>query len=302
MSALSMKGTLFPVADSTDREAWLEIRRTGVTATDVAKIGSGGAGAFRSVLRDKRGELADFRNRFMEHGSEREAAIAAWVELKFTIAPSSTLFAHRDNPRYLATPDGVSKDFAFSGELAEIKTTKNEWDGPSAFYTRQMQWQMFVTGADYTYFVWEQHDDNWQPMDLEPHYVGVRRDQAMIDDLREKADELLRFMDDEEPMPDPAIDDLITRRLEAKADLDQQQKLLDSIDERIRAYIGDRPSMKVLGSAGNLTYSTSTSQRFASTEFKKAHPDVYSQFVKESQSTRLTITPLTAAEEESSAA
>lgn len=226
-------------SDPTIREAWLEQRRGGVTATDIRDAGNGArrreiihekvtgeqSRAGEQVVRNGKGLTLDF---YAEHGNRREPIIAAWVEQKFGISPCSEVYAHGENPRHLASPDGVSLD-PFTGALvvgesnaclAEIKTsTKDlnpglmdegrrliEVNPRSVFaqknYYSQMQWQMYVMNASATLFVWEEHNGEvdpetgtFSPVGV-PQYAWIPRDQKLIDVLvNEVAPKLLADID-----------------------------------------------------------------------------------------------------------
>lgn len=299
------------IATSDDRPAWLTARRGGVTATDVAAIGgNAGRKTFERILADKRAEAAEWKgNRYTRHGNEREPMILDWVSRKSAaggfgsgaLIPSRDLFAAADNRRHLATPDGRSEDWEFFQELVEIKTTNHPFKSIPADYLRQIQWQQHVMGADRTLFVWELHED-FQPVDLEPNWQWVKRDQAAIDELVEKAELLLSFMDGEAPMPDPFADDLITRYLLQKDVVTEATESLKAIEAEVRAWIGDRPAASVIGTLGDLSFSTSSTTRLDTTAIKKDHPDLWQAYAKASPTSRLTITPLkTEAAEEAAA-
>lgn len=221
--------------DPSIREAWLEQRRGGITATEIRDWGTASkrrdiiAGKVTGVEadRDVRVRSTGFSlDDYATHGRVREPIIAEWIQRRFGIVPCSHVFAHGEHPRHLASPDGVSRE-PFSGELivgadaslAEIKTsTKNlmpgrispmrvllEIDESSEFarkgYYSQMQWQMWVMNAARTLFVWEQHDGKVDP-DLgtfspigTPEYVWVPRNEAHIAALVQRAERALAEID-----------------------------------------------------------------------------------------------------------
>lgn len=244
-----MKTTLTPIvpimgvpdgASSPDpavKQAWLEQRRGGITATEIRDCGTGTKR--RAIITGKvTGEEVNIDDvvvrstgftlgDYARHGKRREPVIAEWVERRFGITPCEHLYMHGQNPRYIASPDGVSRD-PFSGELivgtaeailAEIKTaTKDlhpgtldenrvlvEIDESSTFaqknYYTQMQWQMFVMNAAMTLFVWEQHDGKIDPETGTftpigtPQFAWVPRNQRLIDILVKQADKMLAEID-----------------------------------------------------------------------------------------------------------
>jgi len=290
------------IATSDDRPAWLAARRGGVSATDVAALGgkSPSRAAMERIAADKRAELKEWSgNRYTRHGNEREPLILDWVARKSAVGgfgsgalvPSHDLFAHPDDSRYLATPDGRSEDWDYGCELVEVKTTLKDFASVPADYLRQVYWQQFVMGAERTLFVWEVHE-NFVPTTMEPSWRWIPRDQAAIDELRAKADILLDFMAGKFPVPDPVADELITRYLLQKDVVTSATDALKAIEDEVRAWIGDRDSAQVLGTVGDLSFSTYPSKRLDSTQLKKDHPDLWESYAKESTLSRLVISPL----------
>lgn len=187
------------VADKGVSEAaWLLARRAGVTATEVRDIVAGRKSVARVVAEKRSGGVVDLsRVPAVRHGVEREPVIAEWVERRFGILPSDTLYRAEENSGYLATPDGVGE---VDGELCicEIKTSTHDvFPGSERYrswgYADQVQWQLFVTGVRKCLFVWEQHED-FVPVALEPAYAWVVRDEARIGVLRAVADDVLAVL------------------------------------------------------------------------------------------------------------
>ena len=145
------------VADSTDRVAWLRARSQGITATDVAKLAT--EKSVHNAAREKINGSGFGGNPYTDHGRAREPEIAAWVLANYGIEPSTNLFHAADQPRHLATPDGLGLAGNGVFELAEIKTTSKPWRSIPRSYLRQIWWQQYVLGADRTLLVWEEHDN-----------------------------------------------------------------------------------------------------------------------------------------------
>jgi hypothetical protein len=196
------------------RAAWLDQRIGGITATDLRDWGQGSKR--RAIITEKvTGVYDGGTNPYWEHGIRREPVIAEWVEQNFGISPCMNVYSHHDNPRHLASPDGVSLD-PFTGALlvgttdaalCEIKgSTKDLTPGPldgaryvirvsegspfdRANYYTQIQWQMYVMNATVTLFVWEQHDGKPDPETGQftplgpPDWCWIPRDQQYIDFL-----------------------------------------------------------------------------------------------------------------------
>jgi hypothetical protein len=178
------------VADSSDRVAWLRARSRGITATDVASLST--PHSVTGVVRTKLYGSRFTGNRFSEHGKEREPIIAEWVEQRFEIAPSTSLFHAEHDLRHLATPDGLRECDDGHLELAEIKTTNKAWRSIPRNYLRQVWWQQYVLGAERTLVAWEQHE-NFVPVG-EPQFRWVDRDDSEILKLRALVDQVIHAL------------------------------------------------------------------------------------------------------------
>ena len=194
----------------TDKAAWLEFRRGGLTATEIRDLAKGYAADRRRILQEKvTGERPDLSgNQYIEWGNLREPVIQEWILERFGIQPSASIYGHDEDPGRLATPDGLLvDDFTEEVLVAEIKTSKHDLtpgrlDGDRVLYEvargshfaktgyyDQMQWQMHVVGATLTLFAWEGHNDNWSgwpgrgPVPTEISHAWVPIDRARIAEL-----------------------------------------------------------------------------------------------------------------------
>ena len=177
----------------TEYEGWLEARRHGVSATAVAAAAT--PSGFRDVVSTWGQSIDD--NPMMAFGREAEPELMRHAHREYGILASDWLIAG-ENPRHLATPDGLSLDHT---EIAECKTTGDGWDGAETNpkklpirYRRQVQYQLMVTGAERCLFLWQLRvpdDHGWFYMPwLQPKTVWIDRDPDMIRDLTEVADRL----------------------------------------------------------------------------------------------------------------
>ena len=206
---------------------WYGQRMEGITATEVRDLAKGYKSSRNKIAREKlTGDRANLAGKpAVEYGKLREPLIAAWVQRRFGIPASDLLYVQDADPRYLATPDGVEVD-EYLGKVfvSEVKTSKHDLTpgrmkdgvlvltkGPGGKwylqdnyfagtgYYDQMQWQMYVMGAERTLFAWEQHDDDWtewptrapRTLSDEPGWCWVLRDDKRITELKLIADEFL---------------------------------------------------------------------------------------------------------------
>lgn len=194
------------IASSFNRQEWLRARQRVATATEVAELRRHGV-AFRRELVAKKLQppVEIVGNRYIDRGHEREPVIAAFVaRLWPRVRGNDVLLSAAENERHAATPDLLG---VVDGELVcgDIKTSKYDLrpsrrDGYfwSTHYYGQLQWQMYVTGTRRALFVWERHDDAWpspQPLELEPEWEWVDRDDAEIGRMVATADLMLADLD-----------------------------------------------------------------------------------------------------------
>ena len=181
----------FVASKALSKERWLGARREGVTATQVAKAASG-PGGFEQAVTDYREEFQETDNPYMKFGRDWEGPISMRLKDSHGILPNDWLISSAVSDHYLATPDGLSLDHTI---ISEVKTTGKDWNPERlpAQYMRQVQWQLFVTGAEVCVFAWmlrEERGGVFVPAWFDPRIVEVRPDEGMIADLMKVADDL----------------------------------------------------------------------------------------------------------------
>lgn len=268
------------VADKdADEQGWYEARTALVTASEVATLIRGGAGAWSALRAEKNGERRMFQNRAMTHGVEREPIIAEFARMTFGLIPSSALLINPDMPIYGATPDGITEDGTVIGEY---KTTIHDWKDWSEVpprYRDQMLWQMFVTGARRGKLVFEPHDE-WVPIYPFPRVFELDYDEERVAELVKTADQFLAGGGDLDAEA-AVLDSLLTARMEAKEAADKAADAVADLDELIRDQVDNQPT-RFEGSRGNLTLSAdSVSERFDAKAFEKADTETYQKFLKQ---------------------
>lgn len=154
-------------ASDKNRDVWLGERHGGVTATQIRELYLQGAGYKARLIAEKVGRIneAFVGNQYTAWGNTREPVIAEWA-VRFGIIPESRVFRAADNPRFLASPDGIGVDFDGNIIIDEIKTGKDDIRlGTEAFerkgYLIQQVWGMRVIGAKRCLYICEQHDSQW---------------------------------------------------------------------------------------------------------------------------------------------
>lgn len=287
------------MADSNDRVTWLDVRRSGVTATEVAKIA---AGKRNEVMREKLSTTeSTYDNKYMKWGREREEIIAEELERTHGVSHNMVLFRSEANARHLATPDGVGVVDGQVVYTSEIKTSKhNLHPTGDAFkksgYYDQVQWAMYVVGASSCAFAWEQHHDDWdpEPTPYPVEVVWIPRDHLRIAELVLMADQFLYELDNFEPETADGLEDLVFAIIESQKAIEEMNKVVDNLKEQVREQIGDVSDFTAETKYGRVTLSTpKPTERFDSKSFKEANPALYSEFLTVSEPARptLRITP-----------
>lgn len=239
-----MTATIEPVLASTaDRGVWLERRRAGIGASDIAAICglSKYAGPW-DVWSSKVDPVDDDGgNDAMSWGLELEESICTWWARKYghTLAPGG-LYQHPEHEWMLATPDRFTLTSA--GGLLHVVDAKNtnwrmrdEWedeDSAPAEFIVQLQWQMAVTGLGGGWLVGAV---GGQP----PVGRWVPRDDELIDDLIRRGAELWELVCTGTPPPVDGSD--IAARWLAEAympsDPTKQVALDDDVTDLIAAWV-----------------------------------------------------------------
>jgi predicted phage-related endonuclease len=183
------------LVSSSDYKKWLEVRATGVTATAVSKAVT--PEGFREVMESLRNPTPIADNDYMRFGREQESALIDKLSTQFDLEPNDWLIAKDDseNRWQMATPDGLSPGHEL---IAEVKTTGRdwgEWRAVPGHYQRQVQWQLYVTGATSCVFGWmlrTTRQGDMVPAWPGPKFVVVNRDEALIERLIVVAENLYR--------------------------------------------------------------------------------------------------------------
>lgn len=168
-----------------DYDGWLEARKQGVSATTIAKAAT--PSGFDQVVSDWF-QVENFTdNAYMAFGRDQEGFIGMWVKDNFGLIPQEWLIQHDTVDWAIATPDALSLGH---NQIGEFKTTGKDWSKPPIQYIRQVQWQIYVTGADSCLFAWLLREEVQTPGGplmvpawFEPKTVVIDRDDKMIADL-----------------------------------------------------------------------------------------------------------------------
>lgn len=175
------------VADIRDKVTWAKRRSNKIGASDAARYAK-----IESWPLYLKGKLYQpFQgNSYTQHGNEREPVILN----QFHVLQNSIMFESADDPRHVATPDGIVIG-ATELLLVQVKTTmKPLWKIPPT-YQRQMWWEQYVMGTDRTVFAWELLDRDGKPSSMEPESDVFYRDDEQISKLITIANLVLAGMD-----------------------------------------------------------------------------------------------------------
>ena len=178
-------------------DEWYKARQYGVSATTVAKAASGPGGfdaELKRALNPEDHVVED--NAYMKFGRDWEEWIVDNLPPEYGIKPNDWLICGVGADRWhLATPDGLNSDWT---TIAEVKTTGKDWeDGkPPIQYRRQVQWQLHVTGAERCVFAWLLRETipetgEFTPAWMEPKHIVIERDETMIAELKEVANNFI---------------------------------------------------------------------------------------------------------------
>jgi predicted phage-related endonuclease len=186
----------FIASNALDEQAWLDARRLGLSATTMSKAMT--PSGFREVVDNWDNETPVPVNAYMQFGLDSEAWLSLWTKDQTGVMPNDWLIRHESDWRAIATPDGISLDHQ---TISEIKTTGKDWGVAAKApinYQRQVQWQLYVTGASSCVFVWllrEENDGVMVPAWLEPKYGVIERDEDTITKMVEASQLLAQALE-----------------------------------------------------------------------------------------------------------
>jgi len=170
-----------------DDPAWLEWRRGGITATDIADAANGTYGGEYGVVARKLGLITVEQNAAMERGHRWQPKIADAVDMLtgYFVVGEETRCQHADNDMIRATVDGFLSTLPeatlddVEGVL-EIKTTGLSVRANRARWDDQMQWQMLSTGCHVAVLAHAVIDD------VNDALVSLNLDEVQADPFRQQ--------------------------------------------------------------------------------------------------------------------
>ena len=183
------------VARSSDRENWLEARKGGVTATEVAKAAT--PAGFVEAVDARMFPMEQPDNVYMQFGRESEPEIMRHAHSEHGILPNDWLIAAEHNPQHMATPDGLSVTHM---EIAEVKTGGKPIKSVPRAHRDQVQWQLHTTGANQCLYLFNLRvpDDagGFYLGYMEPQTFWIERDDERISFLIDTANHLMEVTND----------------------------------------------------------------------------------------------------------
>lgn len=267
------KGGTGPEAEA----EWFGIRKSGLTATDIARLDTGGASTMAAIKAEKAGHERRFSTRATEWGKEREPILAGFAFEEFDLDHNTLVLAQADNLANLATPDLLGQE-----DVGDIKTTvhdwENDWQNVPRRYVSQLRWQRIVTDARKVHLIYEPHH-NFRPLHPYPLHMELPYDPAEEARLLELAEDFRRWEGEgDEDAAD--LDAMLREALEVEEMYEDAARDRVAIRTRIEDHLGGMPR-KFVGSVGNITRSADgTSTTFDSALFKRKEPAKYEQYLK----------------------
>lgn len=307
-------------------EDWLELRRAGIGGSDIGALM--GLNKYSSPLKVYRQKVEGFKedmsdNVFVKKGHDLEEFILVkHVQTKlasegYAVGKPDFIIINEDTPYLRANVDGIAYragtpsteniiiEIKWVSEWAQVNWNGPDYCGVPASYYAQVQLYMCVTGSS-SARIFALFDKDW-----EVHEFVIPRDEMFILALKRTAQRFYDYnmtshippmlstkIDKEEvvqvikntPAPTKPSADMskyVKAYIELSAKIkeaeERKQKANDVILEMYRnGYFPDDDTLKV-------KLSTSSTKRFNQTKFKDEHPDLYAQYLEESESSRFTI-------------
>ncbi|WP_102191526.1 hypothetical protein [Microbacterium aurantiacum] len=186
------------VPEDAPRTVWMLERGEGVTASEAWAVARATLKARRRIVEAKMNGSTFRGNKATAAGHAREAALLdEAAERMAHLTPNAALWAALENDLHRATPDGIG--IALDGLLVVVEVKSHEYgykgDGIPIEHLAQIQWQIYVLGADYGLYGTETRDEDDMPPAGGATWIPVERDDDMIAWLIERADDFLAWRD-----------------------------------------------------------------------------------------------------------
>lgn len=266
--------TPMKIIETSTREEWLEARRGYLTATDLAKIMTGGPAAWAEVKRSKETRKRSLDGvKAIDYGHEREPEIAAFLQAfeDDRLVPNDKLCVSDADPRVAATPDMLGIVDGRCVVIGEIKTTNKDWGEIPHNYWVQVQVQLWVTGAEKCIFGWEVHQ-NYVPGEIKALEVLPDREFFAEIEATKK-----RFLD-EDVAPDP-WEVLLDEYTVAKTLAEHAETQLADVKARMQKFAGDKDITYKSG-LGSVSWKFGTSNRLQEKKLLADHPELAEKYFK----------------------
>ena len=290
----------------TDVDSWLEWRRNGVGASDVAAAAIGLYGGIYGAVASKHGHTSTWNQdrKDVGHAWEDRIADAVHTLTGYWVVGEQQLCEHPDQPHRRATVDGFLAatpeifDMADVHSLLELKVRHPNagQDNPRAYRLAQVQYQMHVTGMTRALVAVATVDSADTLVSLELEWVDADSERQLF--LADLADRIWRHVqdgtypnpdtpesleyvkarfadtdDDDEPVDLEDIVDLIARHKELKTAVKAADDETRIVEARIREALGQRRRGVAPGWGVTLSAPTRVLTDTAADAFLQVHPE-----------------------------
>ncbi len=239
---------------ATDETAWLEWRRAGITATEVADAANGTYGGAYAVVGRKLGIVpAPDVNDAMTRGHRWQPRIADAVHhlTGLYVVGEETWCEHSIHPAWRATVDGFlapTPEATLDDVVGviEVKTRGLYVHPPRARWEDQVQWQMLVTGTTYAVIAEAAIDDTDDTLHS-LHLTRLTADplrQAILQDVAE--DMLAHIAAGTMPDPDTPSALPVVKSATGNADPDADEVDLTDLADDVRRFGDIKAAVKAV--------------------------------------------------------
>ncbi len=291
---------------------WLGERHKYIGGSDIAAIaGISPWGSPYSVWADKLGLYKKTETQAMHLGTILEQVVADLFteETGIKVRKSNFLYVDGECEYFMANIDRTCSGV---DAILECKTTsafnKAAWDDTvPPYYYAQVQWYMgilghakayvacLIGGQDFVVRVVERDDKYIEELRHVGYEFWTKHVLPKVQpELTDYDKNIVREM---HPLavPDTSVQlgaeamALIEQKAELEALVKAYKKDLDAVDAQIMDLLKDNERGVIPGEEVVINFKNKTSRRFSSTDFKKAYPDLYAEFCKDSVSRTLEV-------------
>lgn len=284
-----MTAPLYKRLESNSELEWLVKRQSMVTATDMARMMTGGPIVMSRIAEEKINPPQSLApTRTLEWGHEREPKIIEAMNRihGLHLEHNVDVCVRTDEERFGGTPDAIS---FVEPVIGECKTYSGERFVVTDEHFYQCGWNLYITDSQQCIYGWEEHDDFVPRGDVQTQII--ERDQSNIDAMIIKAYDFLDYLSVHSSEANEELDRLIREHEEFAIKEREAKAGKEKIKDQIRLLKGAYNEYGYISDIGSISSSFPKPRSSVNTELLSSkYPEAFKECVTFTPAAKPTLT------------